>query len=312
MHKLTRHLSNLGSLGWNCGLTQASVEQILAVGFRGENAILATVASELALECKPITLRGLFYRVVSAGFLPDTSVQHYKRLMRVLSSLRSHGVVPYTWIVDSLRSTMKPPSWSGLADFADTVRDAYRKDFWHHLDDYVHVFCEKDAIAAVIQPVTEEFNVRLSPIRGYCSDTFAHEVGSLWKRIKKPIHAFYLGDYDASGFDIERDVVSKLKVHCGRDFQWTRLGINQSDFDDFSLLKLPAKISDRRYAAFIKTHGSACAEIDALPPQEIRRRVEESIRSFVPTAEWQRLELVEELERETFQKAIVSLEVTLN
>jgi hypothetical protein len=202
---------------------------------------------------------------------------------------------------------MKPPSWSGLADFADTVREAYRKDFWPHLPNYVHVFCEKDAIAAVIQPVTSQYDVRLSPIRGYCSDSFAYEVGSIWKRIKKPIHAFYLGDFDASGFDIERDVISKLREHSGKDFEWTRLGINHSDFADFKLLKLPAKKSDLRYQAFVQKHGTACAEIDALPPQEIRRRVEESILSFIPADQWTRLERVEEAERETFLQTLGSL-----
>src|SRR5690606_7414642 len=108
-----------------------------------------------------------FYRVVAAGWLPSTDKQHYDRIGRVMGTLRESGVVPFRWIVDNLRSTMKPSSWSGLDDFADTVRDAYRKDFWQHLPTYVHVFVEKDAIAGVIQPVTSQYDVALSPCRGY-------------------------------------------------------------------------------------------------------------------------------------------------
>ena len=38
--------------------------------------------------------------------------------------------------------------------------------------------------------------------RGYASLSFAHEIASTWNRIEKPIHAFYLGDFDPSGFDL--------------------------------------------------------------------------------------------------------------
>lgn len=298
-------LTNLGSVGWQPGLSEQSYESIVSAGFRGENGVLAAVASEIALDCQPITLRGLFYRVVSAGLLPDTSAQHYKRLGRVVTRLRRAGIISYRWIVDNLRSTHKPSSWSGLEDFAEVVRTSYRKDFWAHMPHYVHVFCEKDAIAGVIEPVTNEYDVRLSPIRGYCSESFAHEIGSQWRRIEKPIFAYYLGDYDPSGFDIERDVESKLREHAGREeILWRRLALNESDFADHQLIELPPKKSDRRYARFAKVHGSRCAEVDALPPQEIRRRVETAITRFIPQDEWDRLKHVEELERESFSSAL--------
>ena len=115
-------LTNLDSVGWKPGLSRDSYAHIAVIGFRGDNAVLAAIASELALDCQPITLRGLFYRCVSAGILPSTDGEHYKRLGRVVTTLRRQGILPYSWIVDNLRSTLKPSSWSGLSDFADTVR----------------------------------------------------------------------------------------------------------------------------------------------------------------------------------------------
>ena len=158
-----------------------------------------------------------------------------------MTKLRNSGCLPFRWIVDNLRNTMKPSSWSGLDDFLQTVRSAYRKDFWARLPEYVHIFCEKDAIAGVLSPVTQEFDVALSPIRGYASISYAHEIADEWNAIHKPIHAYYLGDFDPSGFDLERDLREKLNRYYGREFSWTRLGVNESDFEAFDLIPLKAK-----------------------------------------------------------------------
>jgi hypothetical protein len=69
-------------------------------GFRGQNNLLASIATELAFDHQPLILRGLFYQIVSTGFLPSTDKQHYTRTGRVLSTLRQRGVIPYSWIVD--------------------------------------------------------------------------------------------------------------------------------------------------------------------------------------------------------------------
>ena len=57
--------------------------------------------------------------------------------------------MPFSWIVDGVRcSTVNPNSWSGLADYAETVRNAYRLNFWGgSLPHYVHFIVEKDAVA---------------------------------------------------------------------------------------------------------------------------------------------------------------------
>ena len=115
------------------GLHKDSYRNILDCGLRGKNLPLAAIAADLLLQEHPSTLRGVFYRVVSAGVLPSTDKQHYRRLGRVMTKLREAGIVPFSWIVDNMRSTNKPSSWSGLADFTETVRNAYRLDFWERL-----------------------------------------------------------------------------------------------------------------------------------------------------------------------------------
>jgi hypothetical protein len=293
-------LAKLDSLSIERTLTAESYQLIVDGGYRGDNDILAAIICQLLVESNPITLRGLFYRVVSTGFVDSTAEENYKRVGRLVTRLRRQGIINYTWIVDSMRASDKPSSWSGLGDFAETVRRSYRKNFWEHMEHYVHVFCEKDAIAGVIQPVTREYDVSLSPVRGYCSESFAWKIADQWKQIEKPIFAAYLGDYDPSGFDIERDLRSKLQDLSGVEFEWIRLGVNEEDFQTHDLVRLPPKKKDKRFIKFKSEHGDDCAEVDALPPEIIRSRVRSFIDEHVPQDEWQKLKDVEAIEKESF------------
>src|SRR5262249_46622811 len=94
--------------------------------------------------------------------------------------------------------------------------------------------------AGTIQPVTEEFDIRLRVLRGYSSVSFAGEIADLWRRVRKPIFAYYLGDFDPSGYDLERDLRERLERYSGRacvdtpdgqSFAWTRLAVIAEDFE---------------------------------------------------------------------------------
>jgi hypothetical protein len=266
-----------------------------------------------------MTLRQLFYRVISAGVIANSS-REYKRLGSVMTRLREAGEVPRTWIVDHVRATLKPSSWTGLADFGDTVRQAYRKDFWASLNHHVEIFVEKDAIAGTIQPVTAEYDIALRVCRGYVSVSFAGEIADEWQRIQKPIFAYYVGDFDPSGFDLERDLREKLARYSARcctswtspldpradseTFNWRRIAIEQKDFAMHDLIALPVKRSDCRAKGFIEEHGDACAEVDALPPTELRARVKAAIESHIDEQRWANLQEIEEAEKATLRNTM--------
>lgn len=285
---------------------------------RAKNKSLLDGAIELLGAERPMTLRQLYYRCVSAGLMGNTQ-KEYGRLGKLMTRLREAGDVPRTWIVDHVRARLKPSSWSGLSDFADTVRRCYRLDFWASLEHHVEVFVEKDAVAGTIQPVTEEYDVALQVCRGYTSVSFAGEIADQWARIEKPIFAYYLGDFDPSGFDLERDLREKLERYSGRcqeddpdfadetNFVWQRLGVRPQDFDLLDLIRLPVKTTDNRAAKFVDLHGDDCAEIDAIPPTELRRRVREAIESHVDQESWERLRAVEEAEKETLERFVDQL-----
>jgi hypothetical protein len=300
-------LTKLDSLRLPCQLTRESYQHIIEAGFRGENLLLASGIASIVVENQPLTLRSVFYQVVSAGLKPSTDKIHYKAVGRVLKRLRRNRILSYSWIVDSMRSTYKPSSWSGLTDYVETIQDAYRKDFWRELPNYVHVIAEKDAIAGVLHPVTDKYDVRLSPLRGYASDSFVYSIAETWNRIDKPIHVAYFGDFDPSGMNIEQDCNKRLRELCNRDFTWVRLGVNAEQIREFKLLPLVPKKQDRRYRRFVDEHGSHCAEVDAIPANALRGMLDRFIHQFIPQEEWERLQTVEAIEKETFANTLQAL-----
>jgi len=298
-----------------------------------------------------MSLRGLHYQMVSRGVYTNTPA-NYAKLGRAMTKARESGSIPWNWIVDNLRQTNKPSSWTGLVDFLDTVREAYRKDFWARMPAHIEVFVEKDAMAAALQPATRDYDVALHVIRGYISTSYCWTIASQWRQIEKPVFCYYLGDWDPSGLDLERSLRQKLQLYSvrvavdsdampldyvdrddsekdsfsdnlafvfgmsapkGDVFYWQRLGLTKDDFEDFDLLPLRIKrnkrgeFSDKRAKGFVAEHGDKCAELDAVPPDELRSRIENAIQEHIDQDEWERLQRVEQAEQETLESFIGQL-----
>jgi hypothetical protein len=289
---------------WDAELTARNYRLIAAARMKQDNLPLAAVAVELLSKHEPDTVRGVMYSVVSAGWLPDTSATSYARIQRLLNALRKKGVIPFQWVVDNVRDTIKPSSWSGLGDFADTVTDAYRKDFWAQLPAYVEVIVEKDTVAGRVSPVTGEYDVSLHPVRGYCSTSFAWGIAQRWKRVAKPITVYYIGDHDPSGRDIERSIMRTLREYSGKDFAWHRLGVNPCHFEQFNVLPLASKKKDARYGKFVEEFGPRCAEVEAIPATALREMVKEAIERHIPPEQWERLRALEAQEKAQWQQVM--------
>lgn len=248
---------------------------------------MAFAATSVLRDQKPMTLRSLHYRMVGCGISDDTSDPHYDRLCRVMTSLRECLVVPFHWMTDNLRVDIKKPTFDSPEDAVPSFCAWFNMNYWNRFNHHVHVIVEKDAMTGVLRQVTDEWDVTLSPIRGYASVTYAAQIAKQWEAITKPIFVYYLGDYDPSGFDIERDMKEKLYRYSRKDVEWTRLGVVKADFEEFGLRKLSTKVTDKKAAKFIAEHGPDCAEIDAIPPNDIRKRLREAIVKHIPPGGWE-------------------------
>src|SRR5215217_9501620 len=115
---------------------------------RRTNAQLAEIDQKIiqvVSDDSPVSLRGVFYRVVSLGGIEKTE-SGYRVIMRRLVELRRNGEVDYNDITDGTRWVTKPLTYDDAADAAQATARAYRKNLWLGQDTVVHILSEKDAI----------------------------------------------------------------------------------------------------------------------------------------------------------------------
>lgn len=149
-------------------------------------------------------------------------------------------------------------------------------------------------------------------LRGFNSTTNAHQIAELFRdknAAGKQIVVLYLGDWDPSGEAIEKDVQRRvLSYHSGL-FRITRLAIHRADIRKFQLPPLRVKVADPRSSAFIRRHGRNAVELDALPPTELRTRIDRAIKELLNMEVWGRALTLEKAQRETTARIAEALSI---
>lgn len=256
---------------------------------------------QVVADDSPVSLRGVFYRVVSLGGIEKTE-SGYRVIMRRLVQLRRSGEVDYDDITDGTRWVSKPRTYNDAADAARATARAYRRNMWLDQSDEVHVLSEKDAISGVILPVTGEWDVALGITRGYSSETFAYDEAQSIKRaqrVGKWVYVYDLGDHDPSGVDAWRDFERKVTEFLagtpkGYRVTFERLAVNPEQIEEMSLPTRPTKQSDTRTATF---GDGGSVEVDAIPAPTLRQIVTDAIEEHLDTAELERLKEQERRDR---------------
>jgi hypothetical protein len=213
----------------------------------------------------------------------------------LLGEMRRDGMVPWGWIADHTRWMRKPRSYASLEQALAETAQLYRRNVWREQDAYVEVWLEKDALAGVLCPITDQWDVPLMVSRWYSSLTYLYEAAQAIRQQGKPAHIYYLGDWDPSGIDIPRNIEAQLRtLSGGADITFSRLAVQPWQVDAWQLPTRPTKASDSRSKAF--TGDSV--EVDAIPPERLRAMVGESIEQHVNFQTLYQLETVERHERE--------------
>jgi hypothetical protein len=267
-----------------------------------DDAIYAAAAEE-----NPVTLRGVYYRVVSAGAVEKTEAA-YDKVGRRLLALRRSGRVPYDWITDGTRWVIRPKTYSDLDQMLDDAQASYRRGLWHDQNIAVHIFTEKDAISGVVSQVTEEWDVPLGVLRGYASESFAWSMAqsitaSLCRG--KVVHVYQLGDHDPSGVDAWRDFQKKVMAFVIDEFApdvhdavteittFERIAVTPMQIALYDLPTRPTKTSDSRSAKF----AGESVEVDAIRPTILRQIVRDAITQHIDAEALRLTRIAEDSER---------------
>lgn len=260
------------------------------------NAAIAVLQAE-----NPATIRQLFYRLVSVGEI-ENCLHDYQRLSKAMTKARNDARVPFSWITDRSRPRYAGEGWDDLMQYAECSFANYHRDNWQEQHSYVECWVEKDAIVGSIEKIADDWGIWLRALRGFNSTTSAHAIATDFKNkntLGKQIRVLYLGDHDASGRSIEVDVADRVRTYGSGPFKIERLAIHKSDIAKFHLPPLRVKEADPRAGEFIRRFGTQTVELDALPPSELRRRLETAIRALVDMERWNRALMIEQAELQT-------------
>ena len=76
--------------------------------------IKTAIKTVLATEETPMTVRQVFYRLVSVGAIDKTENEYKSTVCRLLTDMRRDGDIPNNWIADNTRWMPKPTTYSSL------------------------------------------------------------------------------------------------------------------------------------------------------------------------------------------------------
>ncbi len=166
---------------------------------------------DYAEEHGPITVRGLYYQAEVHGVPGVTKDdKDYDKIQRQVLNLRRAGRLEYHHISDATRWMRKPSTHSGVEAALEATARLYRKSLWEDAEDYVEIWCEKDALAGVIYPITSKYDVPLMVTRGFSSETFCYEAIAARGADDRTYYVYYLGDFDRAGHDAARSLEEKF------------------------------------------------------------------------------------------------------
>ena len=127
---------------------------------------LIQTAAEILAEHHPMTVRQVFYRLVSRQVV-ENSRGAYQAVSKALVAARRKGEIRWELIEDRLRKPRHVSMWDGLADFAATAAATYRRDVWINQPTYLETWLEKDALSGIFEDTLEPYGVTLNVASGF-------------------------------------------------------------------------------------------------------------------------------------------------
>jgi len=218
----------------------------------------------IVAEQQPATVRGMYYQATVHCGVAKTD-EGYDLVQRQLLEMRRADTIPYEWIVDNTRIVRQRYTSGTVSAELQSLAASYHLDPWPELGLRVEIWCEKDALAGVLQPVTDARTVPLYICRGQSSETYAYNAAETIKSAGMPTHIYYFGDYDGAGLDICDSLDRKLRefVAGAVEIHFERVAVNKPHLKRYPT-RAATKKRDRQLGL-----TEAC-ELDAIPAPTLR------------------------------------------
>jgi hypothetical protein len=226
-----------------------------------------------------VTVRQVMYRLVAEGLLPNTAPT-YRRLSSRLAQARRDGIFPD--LIDTIREVHVPQAWSDADAFVADMPQWFRLDRTRGQEWALYVAAEKDTLRQLLTGWLAEYGIPVLVVRGFGSQSYADIVRDRARSDPRPAALLYLGDFDASGSDIERDWVQR--TDCWERAE--RVLLTDGQVREYQLPPAEGKRDDPRWPGFARRYGFDLDrpvqwEVEALEPAELKRLVMEAVDGYI-------------------------------
>jgi hypothetical protein len=211
-----------------------------------------------------VTLRQLFYRLVSSGLIPNNR-SSYTQLSSTTAKARRARSFPA--LIDRGRVIHRYQTFGSPAEAIRDTRSCYRRDRTEGQEVSIYLGVEKNGIVEQLQSWFGGLGVPILALGGYSSQTYADDVRDDIAAEVRPAVLIYAGDFDPSGEDIDRDFLKRVQ---GFD-EVRRIALNIEQIEQYDLPEMDGKQTDSRASGFVAKHGRLVqVELDALDPEVLR------------------------------------------
>ena len=266
-------------------------EFYVETNFRRESLLLIDkidrIMREYIADGFVLTVRQLYYQLVARAIIPNTE-RSYKNTVRLVNEARLAGLLDWDAIEDRTRGFSRRASWTSGKAILESSAHHFHMDMWKGQPARVFCIVEKEALAGVLEPVCNRYDIPLLSARGYPSASVLREFAK--SQLLNPgqrIIILHLGDHDPSGIDMTRDLTERLTLLARRrSFELLRVALTMDQIEDQNPPPNPAKTTDSRFADYEALYGDESWELDALQPRYLSRLVEEHVAEVIDESLW--------------------------
>jgi hypothetical protein len=256
-------------------------------------SIIERVVKNYQAQEIKLTNRQLYYQLVSLDYIPNAQ-EVYKRICTFITDARYGGKIDWDAIEDRGRTPSRHPQWDTIEDRVDSAVASYRLPRWKDQEYYVEMFCEKQAMESVLEPIADKYHIYFGCNKGYSSASTLYELSrrmiyACERNDAEPKKAIilYMGDHDSSGLDMVRDMEDRIEefyhrgIVRGSEFEIVPLALNMEQIKKYNPPPNPAKMTDPRAKKYVDEFGESSWELDALKPEVLMKIAEIGIQKYL-------------------------------
>jgi hypothetical protein len=166
---------------------------------------------------------------------------------------------------------------------------------WRNQPNYVEIWYEKEGLTPIFDEIATDWQITAFPARGYSSMTLLYEASKRFREAaqnNKEIYLLYFGDWDSSGWDMDRDIRERMQKYGAPDFEFIRIAATPEQVSELNLPPMIPKKSDSRTPEFermCRLNGwtTTCAEVNALTRGgHLQRLANDAVMKYIDMDIW--------------------------